>query len=61
MLLNHADAQALQTACPDSDPAEPLTSLCNSVDPETREAVHARLVSILQEFFNRTLGRTAMP
>lgn len=56
MLLNHADAQALQTDCPESDPAGPLTSLCNSVEPEIREAVHARLVSVLQEFFNRTLG-----
>ena len=61
MLLNHADSQALQTACPESDPAGPLTSLCNSVDPETREAVHARLVSVLQEFFNRTLGTAGRP
>ena len=61
MLLNHADSQALQTACPESDPAGPLTSLCNSIDPEMREAVHARLVSVLQEFFNRTLGSTGMP
>ena len=57
MLLNHADAPALQAPCPDSDPAGPLATLCNSVDQETREAVHTRLVSVLQEFFNRVLGR----
>ena len=50
MLLHHADAPSLQASCPDSDPAGPLASLCNSVDDETREAVHARLVSVLQEF-----------
>lgn len=57
MLLHHADAQALQTECPESDPAMPLTSLCNSVEPEVREAVHVRLVSVLLEFFDRVLGR----
>ena len=57
MLLNHADAPSLQAPCPSSDPAGPLASLCASVDPETREAIHARLVSVLQEFFNRVLGR----
>lgn len=57
MTLHHADAPALQTECPDADPAMPLASLCNSVDTETREAVHARLVSVLQEFFNRALDR----
>ena len=57
MLLNHADAPALQAPCPDADPAMPLVSLCNSVEPEMRDAIHARLVSVLQEFFNRVLGR----
>ena len=61
MLLHHADAPALQAACPDSDPAGPLASLCSSVDDETREAVHARLVSVLQEFFNRVMNRNALP
>ncbi len=58
MLLHHADAPSLQTECPDADPAMPLASLCNSVDAETREAIHSRLVSVLQEFFNRVLGRS---
>ncbi|HJD98256.1 dienelactone hydrolase family protein [Mailhella massiliensis] len=57
LLLKHADAPSLQAPCPASDPAGPLASLCNSVEPETRDAIHARLVSILQEFFNRVLGR----
>lgn len=57
LLLHHADAAALQAPCPESDPAKPLSALCNSVDPERREAAHARLVSVLQEFFDRTLGR----
>ena len=57
MLLNHADAPALQAPCPGADPAVPLVSLCNSVEPDVRDAVHARLVSVLQEFFNRILGR----
>ena len=61
LLLHHADAPALQAPCPDSDPALPLVSLCNSVEPEVREAVHARLVSVLQEFFNRILGRENTP
>ena len=61
LLLHHADAPALQTECPESDPAEPLSALCNSVDAETREAVHARLVSVLQEFFNRKLGHASIP
>ena len=56
-LLHQADAPSLQTTCPDADPAMPLASLCNSVDEETREAIHARLVSMLQEFFNRVMGR----
>ncbi len=61
MLLHHADAPALQAACPESDPAGPLASLCDSVDDETREAVHARLVSVLQELFNRVMDRSALP
>ena len=59
MLLHHADAPSLQAACPDSDPAGPLAALCNSVDDETREAIHTRLVSVLQEFFNRVLNRSS--
>ena len=58
-LLHHADAPALQAACPESDPAGPLASLCNSVDAETRDTVHARLISVLQEYFDRKLGRNS--
>ena len=57
LLLHDADAPALQANCPESDPAGPLASLCGSVDDETRDAVHARLVSVLQEFFNRVMNR----
>lgn len=56
-LLHQADAPSLQTTCPDADPAMPLASLCNSVDAETRDTIHARLVFMLQDFFNRVMGR----
>ncbi|WP_418764759.1 alpha/beta hydrolase family protein [Mailhella sp.] len=57
MPLHQADAAALQAECPESDPAGPLASLCASVDQETRTAIHSQLVSSLQEFFNRIMGR----
>lgn len=61
ILLNDADTPALQAACPDSDPMASLAALCNSVDQETRKAVHTRLVSVLYEFFSRMLGRENLP
>ena len=54
-VFSHADACAFQAACPEGDPAYPLSSLCRSVDDDERTSLHQQLVWHATSFFSRYL------
>lgn len=53
--LKDADAFSLMAPCPPSFQRD-LPELCNSVSPESRMRIHAKLESLLGHFFLSTLG-----